>query len=68
MAKAFEILGLSGNLNPQDTKEAYRAQKTVYFEQGEAQIWSSGDITLHLKRLSVTQALRIRGLLNDDQP
>lgn len=48
--------------------EQNRAQKTVYFEHGEGQIWSSGDITLNLKRLSVTQALRIIGLLNDDQP
>lgn len=45
--------------------EQNRAQKTVYFEHGEAQIWSSGDITLNLKRLSVTQALRIIGVLNE---
>ncbi len=43
-----------------------RAQKTVYFEHGEAQIWSGGEVTLSLKRLSVTQALRIIGALNDD--
>lgn len=43
-----------------------RAQKTVYFEHGEAQIWLSGDITLNLKRLSVTQASRIIGVLNEE--
>jgi len=48
--------------------EQNRAQKTVYFEHGEAQIWSSGDITLNLKRLSVTQALRIIGVLNEGEP
>ncbi len=47
--------------------EQSRAHKTVYFEHGEAQIWSGGEVTLHLKRLSVTQALRIIGLLKDDQ-
>ncbi len=46
--------------------EQSRAHKTIYFEHGEAQIWSGGDVTLNLKRLSVTQALRIIGILNDD--
>ena len=48
--------------------EQNRTQKTVYFEHGEAQIWSSGDVTLNLKRLSVTQALRIIGGLNECKP
>jgi hypothetical protein len=45
--------------------EQNRAQKTVYFEHGEAQIWSGGDVTLNLKRLSVTQAIQIIGALNE---
>jgi len=48
-------------------RDQSHAQKTIYFEHGEAQIWSSGDVTLNLKKLSVTQALRIIGLLNDEQ-
>jgi len=45
-----------------------RSSGTVYFEHGEAQIWLSGDITLNLKRLSVTQVLRIIGVLNEGEP
>ncbi len=43
-----------------------RARKTIYFDQGTAEIWSSGDISLDLKRLSTTQAIRIVSLLKND--
>ncbi len=43
-----------------------RARKTVYFENGTAEIWSCGDINLDLKRLSITQVIRIVSLLKND--
>ena len=43
-----------------------RARKTVYFEHGMAEIWSSGDVTLNLSRLSVAQVIRIVSLLKND--
>ena len=45
-----------------------RARKTVYFENGEAEIWSSGDMTLNLNRLSVEQAIQIVSILQEDEP
>ncbi|MGH1379197.1 MAG: hypothetical protein ACRBB3_10295 [Alphaproteobacteria bacterium] len=43
-----------------------RARKTVYFENGTAEIWSSGDINLELNRLSITQVIRIVSLLKEE--
>lgn len=43
-----------------------RARKTVYFENGTAEIRSSGDINLDLKRLSIIQVIRIASLLKND--
>lgn len=43
-----------------------RARKTVYFEKGTAEIWSSGDINLQLPRLSVEQVIRIVSILGED--
>lgn len=45
-----------------------RTQRMVYFEQGEVQIWSGGDVTLNLKKLSVTQAMRIISFLQEGEP
>ena len=43
-----------------------RARKTIYFENGTAEIWSSGDINLNLNRLSIEQVIRIVSLLKND--
>jgi len=42
-----------------------RARKTVYFDKGTAEIWSSGDINLELQRLSVEQVIRIVSILKE---
>ncbi len=42
-----------------------RARKTVYFDKGTAEIWSSGDIVLNLQRLSLTQVIRIVSILKE---
>ena len=44
-----------------------RARKTVYFEKGTAEIWSSGDINLQLPRLSVEEVIRIVSILREDE-
>ena len=43
-----------------------RARKTIYFDQGTAEIWSSGDINLNLNRLSIEQVIQIVSLLHND--
>ncbi len=43
-----------------------RARKTVYFDKGTAEIWSSGDINLELNRLSISQVIRIVSLLKEE--
>ncbi len=43
-----------------------RVRKTVYFDKGTAEIWSSGDINLELNRLSITQVIRIVSLLKEE--
>lgn len=48
------------------TSDHSRARKTVYFENGTAEIWSSGDINLELNRLSLTQVIRIVSLLKEE--
>lgn len=48
------------------TSDHSRARKTVYFENGTAEIWSSGDINLELNRLSITQVIRIVSLLKEE--
>ncbi len=40
-----------------------RARKTIYFDQGTAEIWSSGDINLNMNRLSIEQVIQIVSLL-----
>tara|TARA_R110002095_G_scaffold152002_1_gene131585 strand:- start:639 stop:1169 length:531 start_codon:yes stop_codon:yes gene_type:complete len=40
-----------------------RARKTIYFDQGTAEIWSSGDINLELNRLSIEQVIQIVAML-----
>jgi len=42
-----------------------RARKTVYFDKGTADIWSSGDINLNLNRLSIEQVIRIVSILKE---
>ena len=42
-----------------------RARKTVYFDKGTAEIWSSGDINLNLQRLSVDQVIRMVAILRE---
>ena len=42
-----------------------RARKTVYFDKGTAEIWSSGDINLNLQRLTLTQVIRIVAILKE---
>jgi len=44
-----------------------RASKTVYFENGTAEIWFSGDINLSLRKLSVQQVIRIVSILKKDE-
>ena len=40
-----------------------RASRSVYFDNGEAKIWSSEEITLTLRKLSVEQAIQLVSLL-----
>ena len=40
-----------------------RARKTVYFENGTAEIWSSGDINLNLNRLPIEKVIQIVAML-----
>ena len=40
-----------------------RAARTVYFENGKAELWSSEDITLELHKLTIEQAIKIVALL-----
>lgn len=42
-----------------------RARKTVYFDKGTAEIWSSGDINLNLQRLSIEQVIRVVSILRE---
>ncbi len=42
-----------------------RARKTIYFENGTAEIWSCGDINLNLQRVSIEQVIRIVSLLKE---
>ena len=42
-----------------------RARKTVYFDKGTAEIWSSGDVNLNLRELSIEQVIRIVALLKE---
>lgn len=39
-----------------------RASRSVYFENGIAEIWSGGDITLNLNRLTPDQAIQIASM------
>ena len=43
-----------------------RARKTVYFENGTAEIWSNGDIILNLNRLPIEKVIQIVSLLHND--
>lgn len=40
-----------------------RARRTVYFEKGTAEIWSSGDINLNLNRLPIEKVIQILAML-----
>ena len=42
-----------------------RARKTVYFDKGTAEIWSSGDVNLNLQKLSIEQVIRIVAILQE---
>ena len=42
-----------------------RARKTVYFDQGTAEIWPSGDINLNLRQLSIEQVIRLVAILKE---
>ena len=43
-----------------------RASRTVCFDKGTVEIWSSGDINLNIRCLSVTQAMQIISLLKNE--
>lgn len=59
VAEALARVG-GGSICPRSSRSA----KTVYFEHGNAQLWSSGDVSLELRRLTIEQAIQIAALLH----
>lgn len=45
--------------------ENSRAARTVYFDDGTANLWSDETVTLDLSRLSVEQAIRIMNIMKE---
>lgn len=45
---------------------ASRSAKTIYFDDGKAELWTSGDVSLSLNRLSVEKAMQIIGILGSE--
>ena len=42
-----------------------RAARTVYFNKGEAELWSDEEITLTLRKLSIEQAIKISAIVKE---
>ncbi|MEB3210664.1 MAG: hypothetical protein VKL39_04895 [Leptolyngbyaceae bacterium] len=60
VAQAIARIAPHGRICPYVSRSA----KTIYFDGGKAELWSSGDVSLEMKRLSVDKAMQIIAVLN----